>query len=338
MTNFGIDLNMFNNKFQFSAEYYIKNQDDLLVKIPMSAAFGRVSGAGDPWVNLGEIQNRGFEFIGTYRKMEGDFNYDISANLTTVKNEVIYLPGDVLSGNNLTTEGHTIGSLFGYVAERIITPADFDATGKYLYALPATGKPSAGDLMFKDLNNDGVISDLDRTIIGKAVPDIVYSLNFEAYYKNFDFSIFFYGMQNFQVYNHLRAGIEGFSTQDMGHNKLTDYAMNYYREDRPSTKYMRADLNNTNQNDRASTWFVEEGSFLRLKDVQLGYSLPKWMLDGVGLSRTRLYISATNLITLTKYTGRDPEAPTMSGPITPGNDGGTYPIPRAVNFGLQIDF
>jgi TonB-dependent starch-binding outer membrane protein SusC len=338
MTNIGVDLNMFNNKFQFSTEYYIKNQDDLLVKIPMSAAFGRVSGAGDPWVNLGEIQNRGFEFIATYRKMEGDFNYDVSANLTTVKNEVIYLPGDVLSGNNLTTEGHTIGSLYGYIAERIITPADFNETGKYLYALPATGTPNAGDLMFKDLNNDGVVNDLDRTIIGKAVPDLVYSLNFEAFYKNFDFSIFFYGMQNFQVYNHLRAAIEGFATQDMGHNKLADYAMNYYREDRPSTKYIRADLNNTNQNDRASTWFLEEGSFLRLKDVQLGYSLPKWMLDDIGLTRTRLYISATNLITLTKYTGRDPEAPTISGPLTPGNDGGTYPIPRAVNFGLQIDF
>lgn len=338
MLNFGFDLNTFNNKFQLSAEYYIKNQDDLLVKIPMSAAFGRVSGAGDPWVNLGEIQNRGFEFIGTYRKMEGEFNYDISANLTTVKNEVIYLPGDVLSGNNLTTVGHTIGSLYGYVAERIITPADFNETGKYLFALPATGKPSPGDLMFKDLNNDGVINDLDRTIIGKAVPDLVYSLNFEAFYKNFDFSVFFYGMQNFQVYNHLRAAIEGFSTQDMGHNKLTDYALNYYRADRPSTKYIRADLNNTNQNDRASTWFMENGSFVRLKDIQLGYSLPKWMLDNIGLTRTRLYISATNLITLTKYSGRDPEAPTISGPITPGNDGGTYPIPRAVNFGLQIDF
>ena len=338
MMNFGFDLNMFNNKFQFSAEYYVKNQDDLLVKIPMSAAFGRVSGAGDPWVNLGEIQNRGFEFIGTYKKMEGDFNYNISANLTTVKNEVKYLPGDVLSGNNLTTEGHTIGSFFGYVAERIITPADFDQTGKYLFAMPATGKPSEGDLMFKDLNNDGVINDLDRTIIGKAVPDIVYSLNFEAYYKNFDFSVFFYGMQNFQVYNHLRAGIEGFSTQDMGHNKLTDYAMNYYRADRPSTKYFRADLNNTNQNDRASTWFLEEGSFLRLKDIQLGYSLPKWILDNAGLSRTRLYVSATNLLTLTQYSGRDPEAPTVSGPLTPGNDGGSYPVPRAVTFGLQIDF
>lgn len=338
MLNFGFDLNMFNNKFQFSAEYYIKNQNDLLVKVPMSAAFGRISGTGDPWVNLGEIQNRGFEFIGTYRKMEGEFNYNISANLTTVKNEVNYIPGDILSGNNLTTLGHTIGSFFGYVAERIITPSDYDETGKYLYATPATGKPSPGDLMFKDLNNDGTINDLDRTIIGKAIPDFVYSLNLEAFYKNFDLSVFFYGMQNIQVYNHLRAGVEGFSSQDMGHNKLTDYAMNYYREDRPSTEYIRADMNNTNQNDRASTWFLEEASFLRLKDVQLGYSLPEYSMEKIGLTRARIYLSATNLLTLTQYSGRDPEAPTVGSPLTPGNDGGTYPVPRTITFGIQVDF
>ncbi|MDD4225145.1 MAG: TonB-dependent receptor [Mariniphaga sp.] len=338
MLNFGVDLNMFNNKVQFSAEYYIKNQNDLLVKIPMSAAFGRVSGAGDPWVNLGEIQNRGFEFIGTYRKMEGAFNYSISGNITTIKNEVKYIPGDILSGNNLTTLGHTIGSMYGYVAERIITQEDFNEEEKYLHALPATGKPSPGDLKFKDLNNDGSINDLDRTIIGKTVPDFVYSLNLEAWYHNFDISLFFYGMQNFEVYNHLRAAIEGFSSQDMGHNKLRDYALNYYRDDRPSEKYIRADMNNTNQNDRPSTWFLESGSFLRLKDLQVGYSLPKWILDSTGLSRARLYVNATNLLTLTDYSGRDPEAPTISGPLTPGNDNGTYPVPRSLTFGVQVDF
>lgn len=340
MSNFGFDLNLFKNKIQLSAEYYIKNQNDLLVKIPMSAAFGRVSGAGDPWVNLGEIQNRGFEFIATYRKMEGLFNYNISGNITTIKNEVKYIPGEIISGNNLTTLRHTIGSFYGYVAERILTPSDFsqDESNKYLHAMPATGKPSPGDLKFKDLNNDGIINDLDRTIIGKAVPDFVYSLNIEIFYKNFDLSLFFYGMQNFDVYNHLRAGIESFSSQDMGHNKLRDYAMNYYREDRPSTKYVRADLNNTNQNDRPSTWFLEDGSFLRIKDAQLGYSLPKWTTDQIGLSRARVYVNATNLYTLTKYAGRDPEAPTISGPLTPGNDQGTYPVPRAVTFGIQIDF
>lgn len=338
MSNLGLDLNMFNNKIQLSAEYYIKNQNDLLVKIPMSAAFGRVSGTGDPWVNLGEIQNRGFEFTGTYRKMEGDFNFAVTGNLTTVKNEVKYIPGDILSGNNLTTLNRTIGSFYGYVAERILTGADFDENNQYRHAMPATGAPRPGDLKFKDLNRDGVVNDLDRTIIGKAVPDFLYSLNFEAFYKGFDISMFFYGMQNIQVYNHLRAGIEGFSSQDMGHNKLRDYAMNYYREDRPSTKYIRADLNNANQNDRASTWFLEEASFLRLKDVQLGYSLPPQILQNIRFSGLRLYLSATNLLTLTDYTGRDPEAPTMGSPLTPGNDGGSYPVPRALTFGVQVDF
>lgn len=338
MLNFGFDLNMFNNKFQFSAEYYIKNQNDLLVRVPMSSAFGRISGAGDPWVNLGEIQNRGFELIATYRKMEGAFNYNISGNFTTVKNEVNYIPSDILSGNNITTLGHTIGSFFGYVAERILTTGDYDETGNYLHAQPASGKPSPGDLKFQDLNNDGTINDLDRTIIGKAIPDFVYSLNMEAYYKNFDMSVFFYGTQNIQVYNHLRAGVEGFSSQDMGHNKLVDYAMNYYREDRPSTQYIRADINNSNQNDRASTWFLEEASFFRLKDIQLGYSLPEYTMKKIGVSRARLYLSATNLLTLTQYSGRDPEASTVSGPLTPGNDGGTYPVPKTISFGIQVDF
>jgi TonB-dependent starch-binding outer membrane protein SusC len=338
MSNFGIDLNLFENKIQMSAEYYIKNQNDLLVKIPMSAAFGRVSGAGDPWVNLGEIQNRGFEFIGLYRKVEGNFNYNISANFTTIKNEVKYLPGDILSGNNLTTMGHTIGSFFGYIAERILTPSDFNEVGNYLHAMPSNGKPSPGDLKFKDLNNDGILNDLDRTIIGKAVPDFVYSLSLEASYKNFDVSVFFYGMQNFSVYNHLRAAIEGFSTQDMGHNKLRDYTQNYYRTDRPSEKYIRADMNNTNQNDRASTWFLEDASFLRLKDIQVGYSLPARASNYLGISRARLYVSATNTFTFTKYSGRDPESPTVSGPLTPGNDGGTYPVPRSLTAGIQLDF
>lgn len=337
MSNFGFDLNMFDNQLQLSAEYYIKNQNDLLVKVPMSAAYGRISGGGDPWVNLGEIQNRGFEFNGIYQKQTGKFNYNISANFTTFKNEVKYIPGDIISGNNFTTSGHTIGSFYGYVAERILTPGDFNETGKYLHAMPASGIPGPGDLKFKDLNNDGIINDLDRTIIGKAIPDMVYSLSLEAFYHNFDFSVFFYGMQNFSVYNHLRAAVEGFSSQDLGHNKLRDYAFNYYTTERPSEKYIRADINNTNQNDRASTWFLEKGSFLRIKDIQLGYSIPKRALAHVGFSKARIYLNATNIMTFTNYKGRDPESPTVSEPLIPGNDNGTYPLPRAITMGIQID-
>lgn len=338
MLNFGLDLNLFADKIQLSADYYIKDQNDLLVRRPLSLMFGRQPGAGDPWVNLGEVQNRGFEFSGSYRKMEGDFHYIISGNMTTIKNEVKYIPGELISGNNLTTIGHTIGSFYGFVAERIITPDDYSETGAYLHAQPATGTPRPGDLMFKDLNRDGVINDLDRTIIGKAIPDIMYSINLEAMYRNFDFSVFFYGMHNYQVYNHLRASIEGFASQDLHHNKLRDYALNYYRDDRPSTKYIRADMNNTNVNNRASTWYLENASFFRLKDIQLGYSLPQSAAGILGMSRARVYVSAINLLTVTKYTGRDPEAPTVSSPISPGNDGGSYPVPRAFTAGIQVDF
>lgn len=338
MSNLGMDLNLFDNKIQFILEYFIKNQNDLLVKIPMSAAYGRVSGAGDPWVNLGELQNKGFELTGIYRKMEGEFNYNVSAHFSAIKNQVKYVPGEILSGNNLTSIGHSIGSFYGYVAERILSGDDFDESGNYRHAMPATGTPSPGDLKFKDLNNDGIINDLDRTIIGKAVPDFSYSLNIEAFWKNIDFSVFFYGLQNFDVYNHLRADIEGFSSQDLGHNKLKDFAFNYYTPERPSDRYIRADLNNTNQNNRPSAWFLEKGSFLRLKDIQVGYSVPLKHIMPLGISQTRVFLSATNIITFTGYTGRDPEVPTISDPLNPGNDSGAYPMPRSITAGVQIGF
>ncbi|MBN2806338.1 MAG: TonB-dependent receptor [Prolixibacteraceae bacterium] len=339
MLNIGFDLNMLDNKIEINAEYYIKNQNDLLVKRTVSSAFGRVQPAGAPWVNLGDIQNRGFDFTGSFRDKQGDFSYAVTANLTTVKNEVKYLPvEDITSGNNRTAVGHAIGSFYGYIAERIVTPDDFDAEGIYLFAKPLTGFPVPGDLMFKDLNKDGVVSDLDRTFIGKAIPDFTYSLNIELTYKGFDLSAFFYGMQNYQIYNHLRAGIEGFSSQDLDHNKLRDYGLNYYRDDRPSEKYVRADLNNKNQNDRISSWYLEDASFFRLKDLQIGYTLPSSAIKLLGLSYTRMYASFTNLLTVSSYTGRDPEAPSVGDPVSPGNDWGSYPVPRAVNIGLQIHF
>jgi len=145
-------------------------------------------------------------------------------------------------------------------------------------------------------------------------------------------------MQNLQVYNHLRASAEGFSSQDMGHNKLRNYALNYYTPEKPSEKYIRADINNTNQNDRISTWFLENGSFLRIKDIQLGYSFPNGFLSHLGFTGTRIYLNASNILTFTKYTGRDPESPTVSEPLNPGNDNGAYPLPRAITTGVQIDF
>ncbi|RPI43487.1 MAG: SusC/RagA family TonB-linked outer membrane protein, partial [Bacteroidetes bacterium] len=183
MTNVGLDASLFRNRLSATAEYYIKNTDNLIIRRSVSDVFGKI---GNPFVNLGDLQNRGFEFNVSFRKMEGDFNYEINGMLTTIKNEVIDLPESYISANNMTRIGNTIGSLYGYVAERIITPDDFDTEGNYLFALPSAGTPSPGDLKFTDLNLDGVINDQDRTIIGKAVPDMIYSLNLNLFYKSFD--------------------------------------------------------------------------------------------------------------------------------------------------------
>ena len=342
MTNIGFDLNTFNNRLQLSGEYYIKNQYDLLVQYPVSSIFGRSGDGSEPWVNTGKVQNRGFEFTVSWKRMEGEFNYTITGTLTTIKNEVKYLPVADIPGNNTTTiEGHTIGSLYGYVAERIVTEDDYKTDGSYKYA----GSPEPGDLKFKDLNQDGTISDLDRTIIGKPLPDAIIGLNADCSYHGFDLSLFLYSSLGSDVYNQQRAGLSGFVFQDMNHNKLSEYAQNYYRSDRPSTEYVRADLSNTNLNDRISTWWIEDASYLRLRDIQLGYTLPVKIASAVGINRSRIYISAMNLFTLTNYSGRDPETAVSANsnnsdaePTNMGTDFGAYPTPRSFTLGIQVDF
>jgi TonB-dependent starch-binding outer membrane protein SusC len=337
MTNFGFDLNVFNNKVQLSAEYYIKNTDDLLVQRKVSIVYGRSGDGSFPWVNLGKLQNRGFELAATYRQMEGAFTYSSNLTLTTIKNVVKSIPADLIQGNNITSKDHSVGSLYGYIAERIITPEDFDTSGTYKYALPSS-KVAPGDLKFKDLNNDGLINASDRTIIGKPTPDFILGLGFDCYYKGFDFSFFMNGMFNYQIFNAQRAELTSFTGQDLNHNKLREFANNYYTTERPSTEYVRADMSGTANNDRISTWWIENGSFMRMKDMQFGYSLSTKVVNSLGISKGRVYASAMNLFVLTNYKGRDPENAVMSTPISSGTDAGSYPTPRTFTFGVQVEF
>ncbi len=347
MTNIGLDANIFNNRVQFSAEYYIKKQSDLILAVPVSRIHGKGNtwSAADPYVNIADIENRGFEFDLRYSKKEGVFQYNVFTNLSTVKNEVIYIPSSIFTTQsyevtNITQEGDPIGSLYGHVAERIIQESDFDEEGNYLHAIPAEGVPSPGDLMFKDINDDGKINDDDRDIIGKTIPDFTYSIGFECYYKDFDFSLFLYGINNAQIYNTMRRNTECFLTQDLDHNKSADWAANYYGKDEvPSTEYVRADPNDVNRNSRISSWWVDEASFLRIKDLQLGYTLPEKISRKIGLKKARLYVSAVNLYTFTKYEGYDPESPlNNNNPQRPGLDRGSYPIPRTLTTGVQVSF
>jgi hypothetical protein len=340
MTNIGVDLAVLENRVLFSAEWYYKKSDDLLMQVPITWTLAKVSGAqvGRPWYNLGKIHNTGFEFNASYRKMEGAFNYSISGSLTTLKNSVDEIPNQILQTDEgvirVTREGNTIRSLYSYVALGIIQESDFDESGVYKYAIPTQGEPEPGDLRYQDLNRDGVINDLDQTIVGKNLPDLQYSLNIDLYYRNFDFSVFLFGMQNTQVFNLLRRNNESMAFQDLHHNKSADFAANYWRPDNPSTEYIRADLNDANFNSRVSTWWLEEASFLRIKDIQLGYSLPFSAINYLKISRARVYVSAINLYTITPYSGTDPEAPINRG----GFDSGAYPLPRSFTLGIQVDF
>jgi len=340
MTNIGIDLNAFNNKIQLSVEYYIKEQDQLIMKVPISYSHGTGINwnPGMPKYNIADIENKGFEFDIRYNQKKGSFEYKVFANLSTVKNKVTSIPSAIINTNNITMDGYPIGSIYGYKAERILQESDFDKDENYLYEMPATGKPSPGDLKFTDVNLDGKINDDDRTIIGKPIPDYTYSFGFECYYRDFDFSVFFYGMQNVEILNSMRKNIESFRTQDMDHNKSAHWAANYYgKEGNPSTEYVRADRNDANQNSRGSSWWVDDASFLRVKDLQIGYAIPNNILRHVGMSSVRIYFSALNLYTFTKYKGYDPESPLNNDtPTQPGIDENKYPIPRVFNFGIQV--
>ena len=360
MTNFGLDLNAFSNRLQFTAEYYIKKQNDMLVNKPISAAFGkyRVYGGAasvGAWTNLAEIQNRGFEFTASWRKQEGDFQYSISANLSTYKNEVIDLglpketgKPEIVTTYTITEPGHCIGSFYGYVAEGILQVEDFaqdengnlitDSNGHYTL-LSAKQQPgtSPGDIKFKDLNNDGVINALDRTIIGKPLPDFGYGLNIDLFYKNFDVTIFFQGLQNLNVYNDLMANI-GVATDRYGkdENKLVD-VLDYWTPENRSNTMTRAYPVDENFNSNISTWFLEDASFLRIKTLQIGYTLPSSVMNRIGVDRLRIFVNANNLYTFTKYRGYDPEIGDTD-PLNQGIDLGYYPVPRTFMIGLQLDF
>jgi len=343
MTNVGVDLNAFGNRLQVTAEYYIKNQHGMLVSKPISVIFGKKTYDSETpkvgaWVNLSQIRNRGFEFTGSWRKMEGDFRYSISANLSTIDNEVIDLAvDDIIDDYTITTTGRTIGSFYGFVAERILQESDFDAEGNYLHAEQESGT-QPGDIKFKDLNNDGIINDLDRTIIGKPLPDLIYGANLNINYKGIDLVVFLQGMQNMQIYNNVMSQIHIASGDMTGkdQNRLVE-CLDYWTPENQSNTMTRISLLDDNQNSRISSWYVYEASFIRLKTLQIGYTFPDRMLDNLRIEDLRIYVSSNNLYTLTSYPGYDPEIGSDD-PLNMGIDNGTYPVPRSFTIGLNLKF
>ncbi len=335
-------------------DYFIKNTEDMLVKIPIPATAGYHNNA-DPYLNIGEVQNKGFEFFISYRKREGDFNYEISANAATITNEVISLgEGDALWNSGLRTkteEGYPIGSFFGFVADGIFQSEEEIAN----HAVQTAGddpalSTSPGDLRFKDLNGNGIIDNgnQDKTHLGKSIPSLIYGFNLNLYYKGIDLTLFLQGVQGVGVYNNaarvvnLASNIPGEYVKDP--NKWTS-VMDYWTPYNTNTNIPRAIVTDPNNNSRISNHWLEDGSYMRIKNLQVGYTLPGSLTSRVNISSLRIYLSAQNLYTFTKYSGLDPEVGTVNHTtnvgaptLNVGVDDGIYPQARTFSVGLQVDF
>jgi len=340
----GVDLRLWEGKLETSLDYYQKNTTDILVGLPISAISGFLL---PPDVNSGEIENKGIEFSATYRDRVGDFNYSISGNLTTNDNEVISLgenPNPIITGffgaqTHRTTVGLPIGHFFGYETDGIYqTQAEVDA------ALPdVSGSPSPGDIRFVDVDGDGSITPADRTFLGNSTPRTFFGINLGADYKGLDISLFFQGVGGVKVFNNVTRSLTSMNSTS---NQST-LVLDRWTGQGTSTTIPRATIADPNGNNRFSDRFVEDASYFRFQNLQIGYTINQNSLqdfaDGF-VQNIRFYIAASNLFTLTNYTGLDPEVTRgfsfQKGemPLSTGQDDGATPTPRVFQFGVRATF
>lgn len=317
--NIGFDLSVLNNRLTLSADYFKKTTSDLLLPLSLPSAVGDVQ---PTIVNAGEVTNKGFELTVGYRDYDHAFKYNINANVATVTNNVDKLDPNLPSiyGQVSKTEpGHPLNSFYGFKMVGIYqNQKEIDG---YLTGAPhADIKP--GDIKFLDLNGDGIINDNDRTYIGNPNPRMTYGANLTGSYMGFDLSFFIQGVHGVEKYNDLKKIID-YDTRPFNHSVAT---LNAWHGEGTSNTIPRSTFTD-NGSSKVSSIFVEDASYMRLKNVEIGYTI-KGHANSV-FQNARLYISAQNLFTITNYTGLDPEAYNMF-------DQGTYPQSKAFLFGINI--
>jgi archaellum component FlaF (FlaF/FlaG flagellin family) len=316
---------MFKNKLQFTAEYYVKTSSDIIANIPMPMS----SGDGDLLyrTNAAKVRNNGLEFTLGYANNDHDFQYSVNANVGTLKNKVLATGGDnlpIYGVNSKTAVGHSLGELFAYQAEGLFqNQADIDS-----HANQPGAKP--GDVKFKDVNGDGLITDDDRTYLGTTIPKVSYGLNFSANYKAFDFSMFWQGNAGNKVFN---ATYQSLMIGGLL-NHSTDM-VNYWTPENTYTNIPRPDYLETNQNARASSRFVQNGNYIKLQNVAVGYTVP--LKSTKVVEKVRLYMSGQNILTLSGYKSYDPDF-MNDGLFGRGYDLGSFPNPRTIIFGVEVNF
>ncbi|WP_434035467.1 SusC/RagA family TonB-linked outer membrane protein [Formosa sp. 4Alg 33] len=342
-TSIGVDLGFFNNKLNITAEVYKKVTDDILVYNSVPLTYG---GTNDgQWINDGVMENKGYELNLRYSDKSHDFGYDLGLNISGYKNEltelqnVAYLgiPSSSLHSVNFDQEvsrsavGQPIASFYGYRSEGLFrSQEDVDS-----YGLQPDAQP--GDLKFADVNGDGEINDEDRTFIGSPHPDVVIGFNINVNYKNFDLGMFFNASIGNDIYNLTKYKTYFFNQS--AYNK-DSALLGAWSTENPNSDIPRLSLDDPNNNIRPSSYYVEDGSYLKLNNLQIGYTLPANILNNLGL---RIYAQASNVFTITDYSGMTPEIglqnySSSSRNLDIGVDRGIYPPSRTFILGFNLNF
>jgi TonB-linked SusC/RagA family outer membrane protein len=337
-SNIGLDAAFLNSRLSVTLDVYLKNTTDMLVPmaVPISSGY---SDTWVPYINAGKVENKGVELTITSNNInKRGFTWNTDFNISYNQNKIISLndtvpmmAGSIGFNYNLARlqAGHPINAFYGFMTNGIFqTQEEVDNYATQVAGEDPNNRTSPGDIRFLDLNNDGVIDDNDRTFIGNPNPKFIFAVNNSFTFKGFDLSIFLQGVQGNKIFNANRIWTEGMAVAQ----NQTTATLGRWNGAGTSNTMPRAVFNDPNKNTRASDRYIEDGSYLRVKNITLGYTLPSKLTQRIKMSSARLYASAQNLYTLTKYSGLDPE---VSGN---GIDFNVYPVTRTISLGVNIGF
>lgn len=352
-TNVGVDLGLLHGELNFVLDYFNKDTKDLLWRRALPASVGGTNMT--VWDNVGKMNNKGFEMEVNYQKqINSDFGFNVAYNFSVIRNEMTELNGldyiglssSELHGRNFDQEtsrsavGEPIGSFFVYTADGLFQSEA--EVNNYTNANGQLLQPNAkpGDIRFKDINGDGTINSDDRSFVGSPLPDCTMGLTLGFNYKNFDFSAFFQGTFGNEVYNLTNYLGEFYSQAQYNKNSTI---LDAWRPDNTDTHIPRVTLDDPNNNIRPSTYYIHDASFVRLKNLKVGYTLPQNLAEKMCLKRAYIYLQAQNLFTITGYEGIDPEVGLQSYSsenrnLDMGVDRGIYPLPRTFTLGVNVSF
>ena len=335
-SNIGIDALMFNRRLNLTIDAYLKNTSKMLVpaEVPVTSGY---SSTNVPFINAGSMQNKGIEITVSTKNLTGKFIWNTDFNIAFNENKItslnsstpLYVDSYGLNANlGIDQAGHPANEFYGYVTNGIFqTQKDVDIHSVQQAGTSSHNSTSPGDIRFVDLNNDGVINASDQTFIGNPSPDFIYGLNNSFTYRGFDLNIFVQGVYGNKIFNANNIYQESMST---GENQITS-TLKRWEGPETSNDVPRAVYGDPNENERISTRYIEDGSYLRIKNITIGYTFPRQVLQSIRFSSLRLYASCQNLYTFTRYTGFDPEVGVN------GVDYSLYPVTRTISVGINVN-